>query len=146
MVLVFSRLGLRSREAAGLLLRDINWRAGTITVTGKGGRREVMPLPRDVGAALAGYLQQERPAATDGHVFLRAPAPHVAMSGSGISQVVTSLAAAAGIVPRIGAHRLRHTAATAVQVHDGALDASFDGVCDRDGIRGLGFRRAVGAA
>jgi integrase/recombinase XerD len=121
LVLVFSRLGLRSREAAGLLCKDINWRAGTVTVTGKGGRVQMMPLPVDVGAALADYLRSERPASPDGEVFLRALAPHSAMSACGLSQVVTSLGKSAGIVDRIGAHRLRHTAATAVLARGGSL-------------------------
>jgi integrase/recombinase XerD len=121
LISVFSRLGLRSQEAAGLLCKDINWRGGTVTVRGKGGRVQVMPLPVDVGAALADYLANERPASRDGQVFLRALAPHSAMSASGVSQVVTSLGKAAGIVPRIGAHRLRHTAATAVLAHGGSL-------------------------
>jgi len=121
LIFVFSRLGLRSREAAGLLLRDINWRGGTMQVTGKGGRTELLPLPQDVGAALAQYLRHERPQTVDAHVFLRTLAPHTAMSASGISQIVTSLGAAAGIVPRISAHRLRHTAATAVLAGGGSL-------------------------
>ena len=54
-------------------------------------------------------------------MFLRTLAPHTAMSASGISQIVTSLGAAAGIVPRISAHRLRHTAATAVLAGGGSL-------------------------
>jgi integrase/recombinase XerD len=121
LVLVFSRLGLRSREAAALQLKDINWRTGTVSVTGKGARVDAMPLPVDVGAALADYLSSERPASPDGHVFLRALAPHSAMTACGVSQVVTSLGKRAGIVPRIGAHRLRHTAATAVLARGGSL-------------------------
>lgn len=120
-VAVLSRLGLRSAEVAGLLLSDINWRAGTITVAGKGGRSGVMPLPADVGASLAEYLQKERPCSRDRHVFLRVLAPHSGMSPSGISQVVTSLGTRAGIAHRIGAHRLRHTAATAVLAAGGGL-------------------------
>lgn len=121
LVLVFSRLGLRSREAAGLLCKDINWRTGTLTVTAKGAGVQMMPLPVDVGAALADYLSSERPASPAGQVFLRVLAPHSAMSACGVSQVVASLGKAAGIVSRIGAHRLRHTAATAVLARGGSL-------------------------
>ena len=42
---VLSRLGLRAGEAAALRLDDIDWRRGEITVTGKGSRRERLPLP-----------------------------------------------------------------------------------------------------
>lgn len=113
LVAVLARLGLRAGEAAALRLDDINWRSGTITVPGKAGRRVVMPLPVDVGAALAEYLSTERPAADDRHVFLRVLAPHRAMSPAGISQVINGMGARAGINGRISAHRLRHYAATA---------------------------------
>ncbi len=121
LVTVLARLGLRAGEAAALLLEDINWRSGTITVPGKAGRSVVMPLPVDVGAVLAQYLSAERPAADDRHVFLRVVAPHRAMSPAGISQVITGVGARAGINGRIGAHRLRHYAATAVLAAGGNL-------------------------
>ena len=121
LVAVLARLGLRAGEAAALRLDDINWRAGTITVPGKAGRSAVMPLPVDVGAALAEYLRAGRPAADDRHVFLRVLAPHRAMSPAGISQVITGVGARAGINGRIGAHRLRHYAATAVLAAGGNL-------------------------
>ena len=121
LIAVLARLGLRAGEAAALLLDDINWRSGTITVPGKSGRSAVMPLPVDVGAALAEYLSAERPAADDRHVFLRVLAPHRAMSPAGISQVITGVGARTGINGRIGAHRLRHYAATAVLAAGGNL-------------------------
>ena len=74
-VVLFSRLGLRSREVAGLRLDDLNWRAGTVLVHGKGRVVEPMPLPADAGAAIAGYLEHERPAIPDRHLFLQARAP-----------------------------------------------------------------------
>jgi site-specific recombinase XerD len=40
-----SRLGLRAGEVAGLLLDDIDWHQGRITVCGKGGRILTLPLP-----------------------------------------------------------------------------------------------------
>jgi len=40
------RLGLRRGEVAGLRLEDIDWRAGTITVRGKGNCHERVPLTR----------------------------------------------------------------------------------------------------
>src|SRR5262249_29709393 len=55
------RLGLRASEAAALTLEDIDWRAGEITVHGKGRRDERLPLPADVGAAIAAYLTRGRP-------------------------------------------------------------------------------------
>ena len=60
MLVVMSRLGLRAREVAAIQLGDINWRAGEIVVHGKGRREERMPLPHDVGEAIASYLQHGR--------------------------------------------------------------------------------------
>jgi integrase/recombinase XerD len=121
LVLVLARLGLRSREAAGLLLDDVDWRAGTIRVTGKGDDRQLMPLPAEVGEALATYLRDHRRGGSDRHVFLGAIAPYRPLGRSGVSSVVTRLAQRAGIDGRVGAHRLRHGAATAVLAGGGTL-------------------------
>jgi site-specific recombinase XerD len=106
------RLGLRCGEIAGLTLDDIDWRAGELLIYGKGHRDERLPLPVDVGRAVAGYLRRGRPAsAFDRAVFVRALAPHRAMGSRAVSRVVAVAAQRAGL-GRLGAHRLRHTAAT----------------------------------
>ncbi len=46
---LLARLGLRAGEVAGLALDDIDWRAGELRITGKGGRVERLPLLADVG-------------------------------------------------------------------------------------------------
>ena len=108
------RLGLRAGELATLGLDDIDWRAGEIVVRGKGGREERLPLPADVGEAIAAYLRDGRPAsAQDRSVFVRLVASHRALGRSGVSCVVASAARRAGLEP-IYAHRLRHTAATEI--------------------------------
>jgi site-specific recombinase XerD len=61
-VLVMARLALRGGEVARLALADVNWRVGELTVRGKGGRVDVLPLPADVGEAMADYLLHARPA------------------------------------------------------------------------------------
>jgi integrase len=53
MLTLLARLGLRAGEVAGLRLEDIDWRAGEITVQGKGRRSERLPLPADVGEPVA---------------------------------------------------------------------------------------------
>ena len=69
------RLGLRAGEAAALTLEDIDWRAAEVTVHGKGSRHERLPLPADVGEAIAAYLVRGRPATGHRQVFLRAVPP-----------------------------------------------------------------------
>jgi integrase len=105
------RLGLRAGEIVALEFGDIDWRAGEIIVRGKGDRRERMPLPVDVGVAVVDYLQAARAASDCRKVFLRTRAPQRALTSTGVSQIVISAARKAGLPP-VGAHRLRHTAAT----------------------------------
>jgi integrase/recombinase XerD len=106
------RLGLRRGEVAGLALDDIDWRAGTIRVRGKGNCHEQLPLPSDVGRRLAEYMASARPAdALERTVFVRHLAPHHALGASRVSGIVADAARRAGI-GRVHAHRLRHTAAT----------------------------------
>jgi site-specific recombinase XerD len=104
------RLGLRASEAAALTLEDIDWRAAEVTVHGKGSRDERLPLPADVGEAIAAYLVRGRPASRHRQVFLRATPPAGPLSRTGISDIVRRACARAGL-PQTGAHRLRHTAA-----------------------------------
>jgi site-specific recombinase XerD len=109
---VLARLGLRAGEAAGLELDDIDWRAGEVVIRGKGNRQEGLPLPTDVGEAIAAYLRRGRPHSAQGRqVFLRVRAPHRRLSSSGVTQVVAAAGRRAGL-GKLGAHRLRHTAAT----------------------------------
>lgn len=116
---MLARLGLRAGEVKALLLEDIDWRAGTLVVRGKGNRTERLPLPADVGEAVAAYLRRGRPASAEGRaVFIRVKAPHCALSSGGVSQVVAAAARRAGL-GQIYAHRLRHTVATQI-LHAGA--------------------------
>jgi len=110
---VLLRLGLRAGEVAALRLDDIDWRAGEIVVHGKGRRDERLPLPADVGEAVAGYLQRGRPAVAGREVFVTVIAPWSGLTRGSVSLVVRRACARAGIAP-IGAHRLRHGLACAM--------------------------------
>ena len=121
-LLLLSRMGLRADEAAALGLDDIDWRRGEITVRGKGGRRDRLPLPADVGAAIVAYLRDGRPEnALDRTVFISAQAPRQALTCLGITTIVADAARRAGIPGRVHAHRLRHSAATAMLRGGGSL-------------------------
>jgi integrase/recombinase XerD len=110
---MLSRLGLRIGEVAGLRLEDIDWRNGELAVTGKGERTERLPLPADVGQAIVSYLTGWRPKSVARQVFLCSYAPHGAMSRNAVTNVVARAARRAGLGV-MHAHRLRHTAATAM--------------------------------
>jgi integrase/recombinase XerD len=113
MLTLLARLGLRAGEVAALTLEDIDWRAGEITVRGKGTRCERLPLPADAGEAIARYLTDGRPESFEGarQVFLRARAPHRALTAGAVSGAVCTAGQRAGI-GQVHAHRLRHSAAT----------------------------------
>ncbi len=117
-VMILVRLGLRAGEVARLRLDDIDWANGRLKVTGKG-REHTLPIPVDVGQALAAWLRL-RPAALDRAVFVRMKAPRQMMATSAVSGIVARLCGVAGIDP-IYAHRLRHTAAMDVLAAGGSL-------------------------
>jgi integrase len=60
-LLLLARLGVRAGEVMGLSLDDIDWSTGLITIHGKGGKSAQLPLPPDVGTALADDLRHDRP-------------------------------------------------------------------------------------
>jgi integrase/recombinase XerD len=105
------RLGLRAGEVAALDLDDVDWRAGEVVIRGKGNRTERLPLPSDVGDAVAGWIRRGRPRCDTRAVFTRVRAPHQALSVGGVGAIVRSAASRANL-SGINAHRLRHTAAT----------------------------------
>jgi integrase/recombinase XerD len=115
------RLGLRAGEVAALELEDLDWRAGEIIVHGKGGREERLPLPFDVGEAIAGYLRRGRPRSTSRALFLRAHAPFGPLTRSSVRWVVYRSCDQLGI-KRVGPHRLRHTAAAHLLAHGASLE------------------------
>jgi integrase/recombinase XerD len=110
-LLLLVRLGLRAGEVAALRLDDVDWHHGEILVRGKGSRHDVLPLPVDVGEAIVGYLRRRDRFEGSRAVFLRVRAPAGAVSAGGVISVVARACVRAG-VPPVGAHRLRHTAAT----------------------------------
>jgi len=113
-LLLLARLGLRSCEVAGLNLENIDWKNGVFSVLGKGGRSSQLPLPADVGKAIAAYLKHGRARSSSRRrVFLRARAPAVEFTSMAVRDVVKRALARAGIdSPRKGAHQLRHALAT----------------------------------
>jgi integrase len=112
-ILLLARLGLRGGEAARLRLDDINWRAGETGIRGKGGQYDVLPLPADVGAAVAAWVRDGRPAVEFREVFTTVTAPTRPLTREAVGWIVRRTAVRAGM-PAFGAHRLRHTAACAM--------------------------------
>jgi integrase/recombinase XerD len=110
-LLLLARLGLRGGEVVAMELGDIDWRAGELRVRGKGPRRDRLPLPADVGEALAAYLQRRPPSASR-RLFLRGVAPFVGFADTGALRGVLERACARAGLDYVSPHRLRHTTAT----------------------------------
>ena len=113
-LLLLARLGLRGGEVLAMTLEDLDWELGEIVVRGKSQRLERLPLPAEVGAALACYLYDVRPARATRRVFIRMKAPLQGLAGpSAISCIVQRALRRAGLSPELkGAHLLRHSLAT----------------------------------
>ena len=123
-ILLLARLGLRSGDVAQLCLDDIEWQTGSLRVSGKSRYEVRLPLPQDVGNAIATYLECRPTISESDRVFLRTIAPcRPFRNGDGISSVVKRRMKRAGIVTPIkGAHVLRHTAATEMLRHGVPLE------------------------
>jgi site-specific recombinase XerD len=122
-LLLLARLGLRSGEVASLKLDDIDWESGQLTVCGKSGRRNELPLTTEVGKAIAAYLKSGRPNSTSRCVFLRARAPVRGFQGAGgVGSIVRSSLQRIGMsTPSMGAHQFRHGLATEMLRHGASL-------------------------
>jgi site-specific recombinase XerD len=106
-------LGLRAGEAARLRLDDVNWRAATLQIPGKGQRVQILPLPQRLGDALAQYLRHGRPSTASRAVFIRLRAPrNRPVTADTVRKVMWRAAHRCGLgASWKGTHRLRHSMA-----------------------------------
>jgi integrase/recombinase XerD len=112
LLLLLARLGLRAHEIKALLLEDCDWDNGHLRVRSKTGRQQLLPMPPDVGAAIAAYLQRGRPRSEDRHLFLRSTAPVRGLRQGAIGTIVHyALQRAQVDAPHHGSHQFRHALA-----------------------------------
>lgn len=121
-IMLMVRLGLRAGEVAGLRLADVDWPGGQMTVRGKGSRLDMLPLPVDVGEAMADYLQHARPRRpVRPYLFVCTQAPFGPLHTNTIISIVHRACERAGIA-RFGPHRLRHAVACDLLAHGASLE------------------------
>ena len=121
-LLLIARLGLRAGEVRTLMFDQIDWRRGTLRITGKARRETEMPLPQEVGDAILAWLEDRRPPLDDQHVFLRMRPPWRPLGTSrAVGQIVARALDRAGLqeTPSRGAHLLRHSVARGL-IEEGA--------------------------
>jgi site-specific recombinase XerD len=124
-LLLLARLGLRAGDITAMRLDDLDWRAGTVRVRGKGRMEVCLPLPQDAGDAVIDYVMKVRPRIDTDRVFLCANAPvRPFATSASVSDIVRLAIQRAGIQnpPSKGAHLLRHSAATAMLRSGASLD------------------------
>jgi len=141
-LMLLARLGLRGGELVGLCLEDVDWRGGEITVRGKGSRIDRLPLPVDVGEAVAAYLRRGRPPCGSRAVFVRHQAPFVGFAGTGALRGILARACTRAGVAYACPHRLRHTAATGM-LRQGASLAEIGQVLRHGQARATAIYAAV---
>jgi integrase/recombinase XerD len=109
-LMLLTRLGLRAGEVAGIGLSDIDWRQGLLMVRGKGNRLDGLPVPVDVGEAVADYIRHGRPRCKSRVLFVSVRAPFAGLSAASVGSAVRRACEAAGL-DGFGPHRLRHAVA-----------------------------------
>ena len=136
LLLLFTRLGMRTGEVAALSVDDVDWANGCIFIKGGKNRRDrSLPLPVDVGESLVAHLRSPRPTNAPRFVFLSSRPPYT--SNQNCDRVRAEIrkelqkAGISGV--RLGAHVLRHTVASTM-VNRGA---SFKEVADVLGHKSL---------
>lgn len=107
--------GARISEAVGLDLDDIDTRARSALLRGKGGKQRLVPVGRPAVAALEAYLVRGRPELVrrgrgTPAVFLNARGGR--LSRQSAWQVLQDAAERAGITAGVSPHTLRHSFAT----------------------------------
>lgn len=122
MLLLVARLGLRAPEVIAIGLDDVDWRAGTILIRGKGKRHDRMPLPKDAGEAIVDYIRNGRRGRSR-LLFVSSKAPYSPFVDAQILNVLLHEAFdRTGLTPPqnyVGSHVLRHSLATDM-LHKGA--------------------------
>ena len=115
MVLMMARLGLRAPEVIAMQIDDIDWRTGEIIVRGKGNLHDRVPLPQDVGEALADYISRDRGAVASRALFVTSRAPYRPLKdGQILNNLLRAAFASTGLkppAPYVGSHILRHSLA-----------------------------------
>lgn len=123
-LLILARLGLRANEVITLHLEDCDWNRGHLRVRGKGGHVCVLPMPVDVGQAIAAYLEHGRPTSEDRHLFLRSMAPIRGLQpgSDGVGSIVRYALQRAGVdSPHRGSHQFRHALAVRMLQSEASL-------------------------
>src|SRR5215468_6389786 len=118
--------GLRRCEVVGLRLGDLRAAERRVFITeGKGGRQRLIPVSGRFFAAVAAYLEAERPPGSGSdRVFLvlKGPRRGLPLSAKGMDEILAAARRRAGL-GHATCHELRHTCLTRLREAGMALEA-----------------------
>jgi site-specific recombinase XerD len=129
MLLVIARLGLRAAEVIAVQLDDIDWRAGTILIRGKGKRHDRMPLPEDVGKAIVDYIRNGRRGSSRALFVSSKPPFRPFVDAAVLNDLLREAFERTGLKPPqryVGSRLLRHSLATNMLRKGASLDEIGD--------------------
>ena len=116
MILIASRLGLRSSDICQLRFSELDWKQNRILLKQKKtGAQIELPLLTDVGEAIIDYLKYGRPQSELPFVFLKHMPPYDCVTGAAFTNAIKAGMRRAGITHKgnrkHGPHALRHSLA-----------------------------------
>jgi site-specific recombinase XerD len=116
MLLLATRLGLRSSDIAGLQFANLDWDNNLIRLMQYKTKREVeLPLLADIGDAIINYLRHPRPISPLPNVFLSACAPYRPINPLIINGAISRIIKTSRVDisnRKFGPHARRHTLAS----------------------------------
>lgn len=116
MIMLASRLGLRSSDIRSLQFSSIDWDNNLIKIKQYKTKNDItLPLLVEVGEALIDYITNGRPQSKNKSVFLSCNNPYREITGATFTSVVERYVYKAGIEQKgkhNGPHSLRHSLAT----------------------------------
>jgi site-specific recombinase XerD len=129
MVMLLARLGLRGPEVIAMQIDDIDWRSGEVMVRGKGNRHDRVPLPPDVGEALADYIKSDRKTPSRALFVTERGPPRPFKNAQLLNNILRVAFAKTGLkppAPYVGSHILRHSLATNLVQRGASLEEIGD--------------------
>ncbi len=104
--------GLRASEVVGVNLQDIDFKEGSILVTGKGSKQRVTLFGSTCRSALLDFIEGERAEAQNAESPLFTNKNGRRLTSRTVQKVVKRWALRAGLSPSVSPHTLRHSFAT----------------------------------
>lgn len=116
MILLATRLGLRSSDIRFLKFTDLDWDNNLIYLEQFKTKRKIeLPLLTDIGEAIIDYIQHGRPRSESKSIFLRASSPYEPLTSTGLYVIINKYFQRSNVEwgkRRHGVHAMRHSLAT----------------------------------